>query len=116
MSEHETIKMGDYRVDTFRTTAGWHFQISLPSGQFDERNNEQITPDRILITEGGFKSRQVALGCASAWLDGLADDEDWDYDNELDVRPTCGCPLCYCSNRTVAGETCNDCLAGTHQG
>lgn len=28
----------------------------------------------------------------------------------------CGCPFCFCSNCTIAGETCNECRDGAHQG
>jgi hypothetical protein len=28
----------------------------------------------------------------------------------------CGCPLCYCSNQTEYGVTCNECITGAHQG
>jgi hypothetical protein len=36
-----------------------------------------------------------------------ADDEDLDL--------TCSCPLCFCSNITIAGEPCIDCMSGAHQ-
>lgn len=61
---------------------------------------------------------------AEPWLDDeneVGEDEDTEvmedmYPLELDDLPRCGCPFCYCSNVTVAGETCNECLAGAHQG
>ena len=28
----------------------------------------------------------------------------------------CGCRYCFCPNTTIAGEVCNDCLKGIHQG
>lgn len=49
-------------------------------------------------------------------------DENWDdEEDEDDEYPVadyyvCGCPLCYCGNHTTMGETCNDCLSGSHQG
>lgn len=48
-----------------------------------------------------------------AWLDSNGVEDEFGYEDE---RPRCGCPLCYCSNPTIAGETCNECLAGAHQG
>lgn len=55
------------------------------------------------------------------WQPDLDRDEDfseWDWyeDDFEDDQPGCGCPFCMCSNPTIAGETCNDCLAGSHQG
>ena len=28
----------------------------------------------------------------------------------------CGCEYCYCTVRTIAGETCHNCSVGAHQG
>jgi len=41
------------------------------------------------------------------------DDEEWDEDEK---HYTCSCPYCFCTNDTVAGEVCTDCLRGAHQG
>ncbi len=57
--------------------------------------------------------RGVCLCCdddIDEWFD------DFDAYDELGEASHCGCPYCYCSNLTVAGETCNECLSGAHQG
>lgn len=51
-------------------------------------------------------------------LDPDEEEAEWiqmmeDYELE---HPKCGCPFCYCTNTTIAGEKCDDCLAGAHQG
>jgi hypothetical protein len=45
------------------------------------------------------------------YLNDSEDDED-----DAGESPKCGCKYCFCSNDTIAGEACNDCLAGAHQG
>lgn len=48
-------------------------------------------------------------------LDG--EEEDYGYDEELDEEHyPCGCGFCNCTNDTIAGEVCNQCLSGAHQG
>lgn len=39
----------------------------------------------------------------------------WDNVAELEGEQ-CGCPYCYCANRTIAGEICTPCLCGAHVG
>ena len=41
------------------------------------------------------------------------EEQDWLDGNE---EPYCGCKYCICLNKTLAGETCSDCLHGAHQG
>lgn len=54
------------------------------------------------------------LYCTCDDVDDENDDyEDQDYDSEYG---TCGCPFCFCGNRTLAGGVCNNCLCGEHQG
>ena len=36
--------------------------------------------------------------------------------DDVDLDLQCSCPLCFCTNITLAGEACPDCLAGAHQG
>lgn len=46
-----------------------------------------------------------------------AGEEEDGYDEDLDEeRYPCGCGFCNCVNDTVAGEVCNMCLRGEHQG
>lgn len=47
----------------------------------------------------------------SVWDEYDQDEEDW-----IEAQPGCGCPFCHCSNFTIMGETCDECLAGAHQG
>ncbi len=42
--------------------------------------------------------------------------DDWYEDDYEPEGARCGCPFCYCTNVTIAGEKCNQCLAGIHQG
>lgn len=111
----DSVNVGAYRVDLGCTQRGeWYWQVIEPSTQFDERNGEQITPDRKLRTERGYESRQSALGAAVGWLDEYYSGEEDDYPEE--EAPHCGCRFCHCFNYTTAGETCNSCLMGEHQG
>lgn len=45
-------------------------------------------------------------------------DPVWTGGGDIDESESasCGCRFCYCSNPTIAGEVCNECLAGAHRG
>ena len=45
----------------------------------------------------------------------LGNEEAYWEEEYLATAPCC-CPYCHCMNETIAGEICNDCRAGTHQG
>lgn len=69
--------------------------------------------------EWGDKEIMLATCFACGWEDGEGYERDYDDDDydELDDIATCCCSLCYCHQRvSVAGGTCNDCFAGSHQG
>lgn len=47
-------------------------------------------------------------------MDEYEDDEDDDVGD--DEGETCGCRFCVCSNPSIAGESCQPCRSGAHQG
>lgn len=45
-------------------------------------------------------------------------DEEYNEDDYRDDDDyyQCGCPYCYCTNMTIGGSKCSECLEGAHQG
>ena len=41
---------------------------------------------------------------------------DFCYCDQYDDPVPCGCKYCYCMDDTIAGETCDNCTRGIHQG
>lgn len=66
----------------------------------------------------GFEEIEREKCFACGWEDGDDFEDDYDdFEDDDDDIATCCCRYCYCQQRvSVAGETCNDCFAGSHQG
>ena len=73
-------------------------------------------PIQVALPDLSDDDREALLTglCASCW--DAATDEDGCDPGDDEERPDCGCKFCHCVNTTIAGETCNDCLSGAHQG
>ena len=52
--------------------------------------------------------------CGEEWPACVCREDDGEDDRDEWER--CGCPYCFCHNRTEYGEPCGDCVAHAHQG